>query len=873
MDTLTREQLDYIERHGATKNPKTIAKELKLELRRVQSALRDLKDRPPVPASSVAAPDAVASPARSARVQTALACLAIVVLGLLAYANNYSAGWHFDDQPAIINNPALRKATFQSIYEFNLYRQVLNWSFALSYKLHELRPAGWHLENNLIHVANALLVFALVSLSLRAPAARRSVRWPTLVAGLAGVLFVLHPLQTQAVTYVTQRAESLCSTFFLAALTLYAFARVRRTEGRALSRPLEWSAIPAGAAIVATLLAAVVFAGISVKSFLVVTVLALVGGAAGQVYLVTQKKADPFEAALVGGSLVFTLLAMQTKEIAGAIPGAIVLWELAFVPATGPTLRDRVRERALIAPWAAIYAILPILAVRVGLSARLLMSEGLDKNELVHSAASGSEYFLTELNVLATYVRLYVLPYGQHLDWAYPKVTGLFQGPTLLSLAALAASVVAAVVARRRAPAITFAVFFMLGVLVPTSSIFVLPDFIYEHRVYLPLAGATFLTAVVLERGVRRLFRDEAKAQRAYLGLGTGMAVLLLVLTVQRNAVWANEISLWSDSHAKSPNKPRALVNLGIDAQNSEPHELKVRTPAGVEVIGGQLIDGATVGAPDKWLVIPTLAVAPDGSTARLAVPKADVVEGPNERGGLDKAKRHYEAALALDPLYYKAKNNLAMCWISTGALFLRDLDEVDKAEAEIAERQRAGATIDPRTVEAVAQRGAQLEAGALQAFTTAEGLIKQCIEQHPDDFVALNNLANLYHAYLDRLDDAIATMKRSILANPKQPISFAVMGDMHFSRAQERADAGDAAGAKQDYTGAIEAYTAYFEKGADANAEHVRRRLNLSNEGFQKGGVRVVPRQTGTPGAPIGAAQQVQNKQQRWKPRRSQPK
>src|SRR5206468_2515153 len=109
---------------------------------------------------------------------------------------------------------------------------------------------------------------------------------------------------------------------------------------------------------------------------------------------------------------------------------------------------------------------------------------------------------LTELNVLATYVRLYLLPWGQSLDYDYAKRSGLFDGPTLLSLVALVGALAAAVRVRRTQPVFTFSVFFMLGVLAPTS-LFVLPDFIFEHRIYLPLAAAALVTAVLAERIVR----------------------------------------------------------------------------------------------------------------------------------------------------------------------------------------------------------------------------------------------------------------------------------------------------------------------------------------------------------------------------------
>src|SRR5204863_9205478 len=131
---------------------------------------------------------------------------------------------------------------------------------------------------------------------------------------------------------------------------------------------------------------------------------------------------------------------------------------------------------------------LPILAVRVNRDAKFLMQEGVEKGSEAKVITAG-QYLLTELNVIATYARLYLLPYGQSLDYDYPKAEGLGSGPTLISLLLIvgAAGVALVAAALRRAPVYSWGILFALGVLAPTSSLWVLPDFVFEHRMYLPL--------------------------------------------------------------------------------------------------------------------------------------------------------------------------------------------------------------------------------------------------------------------------------------------------------------------------------------------------------------------------------------------------
>jgi tetratricopeptide (TPR) repeat protein len=165
--------------------------------------------------------------------------LALVLATALAYANSLSGAFMYDDFGSIPENPTIRSlgGALSPPRTGGLTvsgRPVLNVTFALNYALGGLNPWGYHAVNLAIHAGAALLLLGLVRRML-APAAGAGP-----VAATVALLWVLHPLQTEAVTYIVQRAESLMAFFYL--LTLYAFVRGARAE-----RPAGWWVLCAGA--------------------------------------------------------------------------------------------------------------------------------------------------------------------------------------------------------------------------------------------------------------------------------------------------------------------------------------------------------------------------------------------------------------------------------------------------------------------------------------------------------------------------------------------------------------------------------------------------------------------------------------------------
>ncbi|MBI4691794.1 MAG: hypothetical protein HY754_16255, partial [Nitrospirae bacterium] len=194
----------------------------------------------------------------------------ITIVGLLAYSNTFNVPFQFDDSLYIIDNYNLRDLN-------NLWPPLESrWfgflTFALNYHLGGLDVTGYHIVNLITHTFSAILVYFLVALTLRTPyfsfrnadfgirnsenSTQHSAisyqdniedekirRWEdknfstsqlpnfqTSIALFSALLFVSHPIQTQAVTYIVQRFASLATFFYLLSLVMYIKFRIHDTK-------------------------------------------------------------------------------------------------------------------------------------------------------------------------------------------------------------------------------------------------------------------------------------------------------------------------------------------------------------------------------------------------------------------------------------------------------------------------------------------------------------------------------------------------------------------------------------------------------------------------------------------------------------------
>ena len=228
----------------------------------------------------------------------------------------------------------------------------------------------------------------------------------------------------------------------------------------------------------------------------------------------------------IAGTVITAALALASKETAIALPFVVTAYD-AWVLRT-----DGWR-------WRVTRVYLPIVA--------LLAATGGIRLAMLWTAAppvarSPIENLLTQAIVIWRYVGLLLVPTGQTIMHDVRFVTSTVDAAALTALVALAAGLVLAFRTRASRPLVALGVTWFLLVLAPSSSIVPLREGMAEHRVYLATAGLLLAAASTLAPLLASTMSARAVA--------TTIVAVLALLTVQRNTVWADPITLWGEAAA-----------------------------------------------------------------------------------------------------------------------------------------------------------------------------------------------------------------------------------------------------------------------------------------------------------------------------------
>jgi hypothetical protein len=153
-----------------------------------------------------------------------IAFVLLAVLVVASYSNTFTADFHFDDNPSIVENGALRHLSWDSfIGQFSGTRPIINLSLYINYQLAGLNVIGWHIVNIGFHIANSIFVYLFILWTLKLPSlserygGARAVR----MALFGALIFSLHPVQTESVTYIISRTELIATFFYLASFLFF----------------------------------------------------------------------------------------------------------------------------------------------------------------------------------------------------------------------------------------------------------------------------------------------------------------------------------------------------------------------------------------------------------------------------------------------------------------------------------------------------------------------------------------------------------------------------------------------------------------------------------------------------------------------------
>ena len=151
-----------------------------------------------------------------------------LTLSLLVYINSLYAPFQYDDYDTITQNRDIRDLSdIKSIISHSIFRPILFITFAINYKISGLNPLSYHTVNLLLHIVNTLMVIILTRrIALRFTEELYSDR----IAFITSILFAVHPIGTEAITYISSRSSLLATTFYL--LSLLSYTQFNQTENR-----------------------------------------------------------------------------------------------------------------------------------------------------------------------------------------------------------------------------------------------------------------------------------------------------------------------------------------------------------------------------------------------------------------------------------------------------------------------------------------------------------------------------------------------------------------------------------------------------------------------------------------------------------------
>ncbi len=434
----------------------------------------------------------------------------LIFWGWIIYSNSFHASFQFDDYPAIVENVKLYDiGNFTSIYKFYINRFVGFYTFALNFYFGKFDVVGYHLVNWVIHCFVSLMILWLmqVTLLIFEKKTREPIRYKFLLSWLTALLFLSHPIQTEAVTYIYQRITSLSTLFCLLSLYFY-------IKGRQISLNDNFSFGP--------------------KKFLFC-----------------------FGFFLASGGLA--VLAMFTKEIAIVLPVVVVLYEYFFLREAEPSNR-RDKKEVIKTNMIRAGSLLIILLFTYILPAfhqfnfidRFMHYRFISESHDYEKITFG-QYFLTQMRMIVFSLRLLFIPLGQNIDHDIVLSKSIIEPGTLFSLAAVLSIIVSAVRLRPKYLLLKFGIFWFLVTysinFIPKANIF------FEHYLYWPSIGF----CIFLVMGVYHLSKDIKR----FSVIVMAVIVVFSFLTYQRNQIWQTPFTLWGDMIHKSPNKARGYDALG----------------------------------------------------------------------------------------------------------------------------------------------------------------------------------------------------------------------------------------------------------------------------------------------------------------------
>ncbi len=438
----------------------------------------------------------------------------LIFIGFFIYTFNLNNPLFWDDDEWIKGNIFVHSLSYlKEIFTQNVeagfglssnyYRPFLLLSFAFNYLIHGIQPFGYHLVSNGFHIANGILIFILLTkfLSFRA-------------SFIASLLFLIHPAQTEAVSYISGRGDPMSVFFILSALWLFIkfLNPVRGREG-----PQRISASN----------------GVNIK---------------------ISKSRNVF----LSLSFVSMFFAVLSRETAILFPLFLMIFYISFF--TKEKFVPALKKSFIISfPFwfiSVVYLILRLTVFNFQNTLNFYTQSNIYSENLFYR-------LFTFGAVLIEYFKIIFWPLGLHMERDFPIFISLFHWPVWLGVIAVLSILYLVFRFYHKEKIWFFSWSWFFVALAPVSGIIPINAFIYEHWLYAPLIGFATFAGFYIDR---LLYFLKSKNYSVYYFLFTIFLTVCFsffaVQTIRRNILWGNPVRFYEDILKYSPSSVRIMTNL-----------------------------------------------------------------------------------------------------------------------------------------------------------------------------------------------------------------------------------------------------------------------------------------------------------------------
>lgn len=434
----------------------------------------------------------------------------LVLIGFFTFANSFQNQFVWDDPAFFADNILVKNFDIPKIFTSNTvagaaitsdyYRPFTSLSFAIDYKFWQLNPFGYHLTNTIFHILTALLIFNLLKV----------IKFNKTLAFWISLIFLVHPVQVEAVTYLSSRGDILYSFLFLLSLNLFSLSLYQKKPKLKLFKKVIY--IP----ISLILICSILLYGLSIF--------------AKEVSLA------------VWPMFIFILLLFKKQS------------NLSF-----QNLHQNFRGHFIVILmlfWASLmYMFLRVYFLNFNNSLNFMGSQDIyTTNILVR--------LLTFLKIIWLYLGLIFWPYPLYLERSTQIVTNFLNPYVISALILILILISLAIYEAKKAKTwwIFLGFFWIVFNIIPVSGIVPMTYLYHDNWLYMPIVGLL----IILIRLPSLIFIN-FNFRKYYKVLTFSSSILVLVLiflTIKQNTTWENPIVLF-EHNLKYNKTARLHLNLG----------------------------------------------------------------------------------------------------------------------------------------------------------------------------------------------------------------------------------------------------------------------------------------------------------------------